>query len=134
MNITNTKAEIHLSTLNSEQESEMRAALWVSLVSELRSKLSVMEAAGQLEKATINEPLYQEMTMTANEGYISVWLNGDTGKGSWRVISKLLDMAEPWYLSPTGEFKLDGEAMNLSAAADRFIAKVSGHWIGPSLA
>ena len=134
MNITNTKAQIHANTLNSEQESEMRATLWVSLVSELRSKLSLMEAAGQLEKPTINEPLYQEFTMTANEGFISVWLNGDTGKGSWRVLSKLLDMAEPWSLSPTGEFKLDGEAMNLSAAADRFIAKVSGPWIGPALA
>jgi hypothetical protein len=134
MNITNTKAQIHANTLDSEQESEMRAALWVSLVSELRSKLSLMEAAGQLEKPTINEPLYQEFTMTANEGFISVWLNGDTGKGSWRVLSKLLDMAEPWSLSPTGEFKLDGEAMNLSAAADRFIAKVSGQWIGPALA
>lgn len=132
MNATNTKAQINASTLNSEQESEMRAALWVSLVSELRSKLSLMEAAGRLEKPNFNEQLYQEFTMTANEGYISVWLNGVTGKGSWRVISKLLDMAEPWFLSPNGVFELDGEAMNLSAAADRLIAKVSGQWIGPA--
>jgi hypothetical protein len=134
MNTTNSKSHIYASSSNSEHESEMRAALWVSLVSELRSKLSLMEAAGQLEKPNFNEPLYQEFTMTANEGYISVWLDGDTGKGSWRVISKLMDMAEPWFLSPTGEFKVDGEAMNLSAAADRFIAKVSGQWIGPALA
>jgi hypothetical protein len=134
MNIANAKAQIHASTLNSEQESEMRAALWVSLVLELRSKLSLMEAAGQLEKPSINEPLYQEFTMTANEGYISVWLNGDTGRGSWNALSKLLDMAEPWFLSPTGEFKIDGETMNLSAAADRFIAKISGQWIGPASA
>ncbi|WP_433965649.1 hypothetical protein [Tunturiibacter gelidiferens] len=132
MNVADTKAQIHASTFNSEEEAGMRAALWVSLVSELRSKSSLMEAAGQLEKPTIDEPLYQEFTMTANEGFLSVWLNGDTGKGSWRVISKLLDMAEPWFLSTSGDFKLDGEVMNLSAAASRFIAKVSGQWIGPA--
>jgi hypothetical protein len=134
MDTSNSIAQIHANTLNSEQEIEMRAALWGSLVLELRSKLSLMEAAGQLKNPSVDEPLYQEFTMTANEGYISVWLNGDTGNGSWNVISKLMDMAEPWFLSSTGEFKLDGETMNLSAAADRFIAKVSGHWTGPALA
>ena len=70
--------------------------------------------------------------MTVGDGFISVWLNADTGKGSWNAITKHLDMAEPWFLTPEGVFQIDGETMNLSAAAERFIAKVSGNWIGPA--
>ncbi|MGA1982932.1 MAG: hypothetical protein ABSG84_10675 [Acidobacteriaceae bacterium] len=131
MSIATSRTAGGMSTLTSEQEVDRRAALWASLVAELRSKLSSMEATGQLPKTDINEPLLHEVSMTVGDGFISVWLNADTGKGSWNAITKSLDMAEPWYITTDGVFQIDGEEMNLSAAAERFIAKVSGNWTPP---
>ena len=113
---------------SSQQDTSDRVELWNSLVAELRSKLSTMETASQVRKGEIDEPLDNEFYMTFGDDLISVWLNVEFGEGSWNAITKILDRAEPWFLSPQGVFQIDGETMNLAAAADRFIAKASCQW------
>jgi hypothetical protein len=129
MDRTSVQADIPLST--SEVEDEARGVVWATLCDELRKKLESLEANGELHGTGFEEPLRHEFGMSANGGCISVWLTTETGDGSWNAVGPYLDMAEPCYLSASGDFKLDGKTMNLSAAADRFIAKISGQWTGP---
>jgi len=126
MHMETTKSTFETYPFDSEREANMRAALWDSLVEELRQKLAALKASGLVKDGEINEPLLHEFGMGANGGLISVWLHTDDGKGSWNAVTKHLDMAEPWFLSADGIFKIDGETMNLSEAADRFIAKLLG--------
>jgi len=63
--------------------------------------------------------------MTAKSGFLSVWLNTNTGKGSWNVITEKLEMAEPWFMSTDGKVELSGESMDIPTAVERFVEKIS---------
>jgi hypothetical protein len=115
--------------LSSKEQGEL-VALWNALVKEMRAKIQQPISFN----AKLDEVLPQELSLYTDDGMLSVWLDPYTGRGSWNCVSQELDMAEPWSLSASGEFKLDGESMNLSVAADRFIAKLSGEWKKSTLA
>lgn len=100
-------------------------ALWNTIVTQLRSKLVAKEIAGELEQTHLDEPLTNELIMTAKSGFLSVWLEVDTGEGSWNVITERVQEAEPWFLSPGGQVELSGESMDIPTAVDRFIEKIS---------
>ena len=112
------------SELQSERETRERDEHWNSLVKELRSLLTLMEAKGELQQPRLNEPLLNELIATAKDGYLSVWLHPNTGKGSWNQITGTMDTAEPWFMSPEGEVELSGERMTISKAAKEFAAKL----------
>jgi hypothetical protein len=99
--------------------------LWNNIVLQLRSQLASKEASGELEQTYFNEPLRNELTMTAKSGFLSVWLNTNTGKGSWNVITEKLEMAEPWFMSTDGKVELSGESMDIPTAVERFVEKIS---------
>jgi hypothetical protein len=109
-----------------DQSEIARNDLWNALVGQLRSRLTSLEASGDIEQPSFDEPLRNEFCMTAKSGFLSVWLHTDTGEGSWNSLSHHLDMAESWSMSATGVFEIDGDTMNLFGAAERFLAKVSG--------
>jgi hypothetical protein len=108
-----------------ELEMAARDELWKAIVSRLRSQLATKEASGELEQTSLDEPLRNELTMSAKSGYLSVWLDTDTGKGSWNAISGKLDMAEPWFMSTDGKVELSGETMDIATAVERFVEKIS---------
>jgi hypothetical protein len=108
-----------------EQEIAARDELWNTIVSQLRLQLVAKEASGELEQTYLDEPLRNELTMTAKGGYLSVWLNTDTGKGSWNVITDKLQIAEPWFISADGKVDLSGESMDIPTAVKKFIEKIS---------
>jgi hypothetical protein len=110
--------------LLSSREQDQLVALWSALVKEMRVRIKQSNSFD----AKLDEVLPQELSLYTDTGLLSVWLDPYIGRGSWNCVSPGLDRAEPWSLSASGEFKLDGETMNLSAAADRFIAKLSGKW------
>jgi hypothetical protein len=110
--------------LDTERDTAERDELWKSMVSQLQSRLGSMETTGELEQAKLDEPLRNELTMTAKDAFLSVWLNSDTGKGSWNAITKQLDMAEPWYMSPEGIVELSGEKMDIPHAVEHFVRKL----------
>ena len=115
--------------LPSEEQDEF-VKLWNALMIELRYKLKNFNNLN----AELNEILPQEFSLSVGDGLLSVWLNPYTGLGSWNCISQKLNMAEPWQAISPDEIQLDGETMNLTATAERFIAKVSGQWTVPVLA
>jgi len=86
-----------------------------------------MQAEGELEQAVLDEPLQNELYVSIKDGYLSVWLNTDTGKGSWNALNKELDRAEPWSMSPEGIVELSGEKMDLSHAVERFARKLKSN-------
>ena len=108
-----------------ELEVAARDELWNTIVSQLRSQLASKEALGELAETALDQPLRNELTMTAKSGYLSIWLDTDTGKGSWNAISERLDMAEPWSISFDGKVKLSGEVMDIPNAAAKFVEKIS---------
>ena len=111
--------------MQAETEVIVRDELWKTIVSQLRSQLASKEALGELEQTFLDEPLRNELTMTAKSGYLSIWLDTDTGKGSWNAISERLDMAEPWFISTDGRVELNGEVMDIPNAATKFVEKIS---------
>jgi len=110
-------------------EQEALVALWGSLVAAIRVELVESRSV-----FSINEPLPQELSISIDSNLLSIWLDVYSGRGSWNCISKTLDMAQPWILTSSGVFELDGETMNLSAAATRFVDKITGQWTGQHVA
>lgn len=76
----------------------------------------------------MNEPLPHELSMGFAGSHLSVWAHPEDGAASWNLIRPDLDMAVPWTLSADGIAFLDGQAMTIADAADRFAAKLSGIW------
>ena len=111
--------------MQAERDMVARDELWNGIVSQLRSQLAAKEALGELEQTYLDEPLRNELTMTAKGGYLSVWLHPEDGKGSWNVITDKLEMAEPWFMSVDGRVELSGESMDIPTAVERFIEKIS---------
>jgi hypothetical protein len=111
--------------MQAEQDEAARDELWNTLVNQLRSLLASKESSGELEQTFLDEPLRNELTMTAKSGYLSVWLHTDTGKGSWNVITNKLQIAEPWFMSADGKVELSGENMDIPTLAERFVEKIS---------
>jgi hypothetical protein len=111
-------------------EQEALVALWGVLVAAIRAEL----VRSPVPTFSINEPLPQELSISMGSNLLSVWLDAYSGRGSWNCISKTLDMAQPWILTSSGVFELDGETMNLSAAATRFVDKITGQWTGQHVA
>jgi len=107
-----------------EIDTAARDELWKSFVGQLQSRLTSMEAAGELEQAKLDQPLRNELGMSTKDGYISIWLHTDTGKGSWNAVTKKLDTAEPWYMSPEGVIEISGEKMDLPHAVECFAEKL----------
>jgi hypothetical protein len=83
-----------------------------------------MEVTGELGKTQLDEPLRNELYVSVNDGFLSIWLNSDTGKGSWNAFTKLLDRAEPWYISPEGIVELSGQKMDIPHAVECFARKL----------
>jgi hypothetical protein len=108
-----------------ERDRIARDKLWNAIVSRLRSQLASKEASGELEQTYLNEPLRNELTMTAKGGFLSVWLETETGKGSWNVITEKLQIAEPWFITVDGKVELSGESMDISAAVENFVEKIT---------
>ena len=107
-----------------EAEVAARQELWDTLVKQLRSRLASKEASGELEQTRLEEILTNEFIMTAKDGYLSVWLNTDSGKGSWNAIGGRWDVAEPWFQYADGRVELSGEIMDVSAAVEKFLEKL----------
>ena len=86
-----------------------------------------MVTGGEVEDAKLDEPLPNEFYVSIKDGYLSVWLNSDNGKGSWNALNKELDRAEPWSMSPEGIVELSGEKMDLSHAVESFARKLKSN-------
>jgi len=108
-----------------EQPTAARDGGWNSMVSLLRSKFASKQAAGELEDTNFDESLRNEVFIGFKGGFLSVWLNPETGKGSWYAVTEKLDVAQPWFMSIDGKVELSGEAMDISSAVDRLAAKIS---------
>jgi hypothetical protein len=111
--------------MQDERDMVARDVLWNGIVSQLRSQLASKEASGELEQTHLDEPLRNELTMTAKGGYLSVWLDADTGKGSWNVITDKLQVAEPWFMSTDGKVQLSGQKMDIAGVVNEFVQKIS---------
>ncbi len=110
--------------MTEEEKEAAKDELWNALVSQLRLLLASKETAGELEETYFDAPHRNELTMSAKSGYLSVWLNADTGDGSWDVITEKMQEAEPWTLSADGRVKLSGEEMDVSGLTVRFMEKI----------
>jgi hypothetical protein len=115
-------------------EQEALVALWNSLAAAIRAELVESQSSGSIATFSINDPLPQELSSSTGGKLLSIWLDVYSGRGSWNCISRALDMAEHWTMAPSGVVELDGETLNLSTAAKRFVEKITGQWTGPHMA
>ncbi len=104
---------------------ESRSELWTAIVSLLCSQLKALEVSGKLSRVKIDELFENEIYITTDIGVLSIWLNTDTGKGSWNAITNKLDMAEPWFMSADGKVELSGQSMDVPTVVEKFIEKIS---------
>jgi hypothetical protein len=93
------------------------------LVTLLRVQLAKLEEAGRLSSITIDEPLDNEVFIAANTGVLSVWLEAESGRGSWNLITTD-QTADGWSMSNDGNITLDGGKFDIESAAAHFAAKL----------
>jgi len=103
---------------------EQCSKLWSATVILFRSQLKVLETNGKLSDVKVEELFDNEIYITADTGVLSIWLDWDSGEGSWNVITDKLQRAEPWFMSADGKVELSGESMELPTAVGTLIEKL----------
>src|SRR5664280_3678019 len=98
---------------------EPRRELWTAIVSLFRSQLEALETNGKMSGVKIRELFENEIYINADTGVLSIWLDTDSGEGSWNVITNKLDVAEPWFMSADGKVELSGESMDVPTAVEK---------------
>ena len=81
----------------------------------------MLESNGQLSGVKVEELFDNEVYVSVTNGVLSVWLDFDSGSGSWNAITTS-QTVEPWFVSTTGTVDLDGQSMDIESAAEHFAA------------
>jgi len=107
----------------SDRNTLIRHELWVSMVSQFRSHLAALEISGKLGGVKIDEPFENEVFISTAAEILSIWINTESGIGSWLVIN-VDETAGPWSMSTDGNITLDGENLDVELAVERLAAKL----------
>ena len=106
-----------------EKEKVSLDLLWKDFATQMHTHLLFLQGQSLISDVFFDEPLRHELTATTLGGYISIWLNEETGRASWNQLTPV-DGAEPWALSPDGVVEISGKRMTVSDAARLFAEKL----------